>query len=131
MQLPAFCRSCGNAFPSGFAGEDSQAITFEGCTSGPCPWCGGPTGDVPSGTYDFFEKSVEIVRGEGLGIDRLRKYLAVIEAGAAQGASSERVLEEIKAEAPNLVRKLRDASNNPYAAGLITWALSEAIKALL
>ena len=61
VNLPAFCRQCGQPFQSGFAAGGNRTISMEGCTSGPCPHCGYPVGDVPDASYHFVDGALAFI----------------------------------------------------------------------
>jgi hypothetical protein len=58
--VPAFCDTCGTAFPSGFAADNSKNIQFHNVRSGPCPKCGG-MGHVLEGAFNFIGNTIEVI----------------------------------------------------------------------
>ena len=76
--LPAFCESCGVAFPSGYFFEDVTGLTLSGAQSGPCPNCGG-MGTVPDGVYNVIDRTIEIVAAPAHSREQWQRLLAALE----------------------------------------------------
>ncbi|KAG1249793.1 hypothetical protein G6F65_018990 [Rhizopus arrhizus] len=58
--IPAFCDSCGTAFPSGFGAGDNTTFWLKDCKSGPCPNCGGE-GSMLDGRYKLDAGVIKIL----------------------------------------------------------------------
>ena len=85
IPLPAVCRQCRRPFPSGFAGGGDAQMFMDGCTTGPCPWCGYPTGDVPDGTYAFIDGAVKLISRLPSSRDELRMAADLMQTAIAEG----------------------------------------------
>jgi len=104
--VPAFCDSCGTPFASGFFLENALHVNFSGCSSGPCPKCGG-TGHVPDGVFNFIGDTVEILSAPDRTVRELRELASLIQAATERRAAPEEVAEQIRAELPGF-RRLAD-----------------------
>jgi hypothetical protein len=74
--LPAFCDTCGTAFPSGFVFENSTNVTLSGNKSGPCPNCGG-MGHIPDGVFNFVGSTIEILSAPKRTVKELNRLAQV------------------------------------------------------
>ncbi|MDO6501213.1 SEC-C metal-binding domain-containing protein [Photobacterium sanguinicancri] len=99
--IPAFCDTCGTAFPSGFFMENCTDISLRGCKSGPCPKCGGQ-GSVPDGVFNVIGNVIEILDAPRKTIEQLTKYSKVLHEARANNLSREEVKAKIDKEVPEL-----------------------------
>lgn len=104
--VPAFCDSCGAAFASGFFVDNARSVTFSGCSSGPCPACGG-MGHVPDGVFNFIGNTIEILSAPNRTVNELRQLANLIKAAEERRAPPEEVAEQIRAELPGF-RQIAD-----------------------
>lgn len=102
----SICDKCGSFFPSGIEATNSTNITLSGCTSGPCPACGG-MGHIPNGLYNFIGNTIELLSGPSRTVSELERLAVVIKRARQQNASTEQVIEAIETEIPEL-SSLRD-----------------------
>lgn len=112
IELPAFCRRCGKPFASGFAGGDNATIFMTGATSGPCPHCGYPIGDVPDGGYQFVNGALGYIRELNPTQDDLRATLQeLLQAIREQATDVEAIRNRLDEQAPSaapLMQLVRD-----------------------
>jgi hypothetical protein len=99
--IPAFCDTCGTAFPSGFFFENASNITLSGNRSGPCPSCGG-MGHVPDGVFNFIGDTIEILSAPQRTVEELTRLVQIIHEAKAKQQSNEQVAAQIKQELPGL-----------------------------
>jgi len=99
--VPAFCDSCGTAFPSGFFFENASNVTLSGNRSGPCPWCGG-MGHIPDGVFNFIGNTIEILSAPQRTVEELTRLVQIIHEAKAKQQSNEQVAAQIKRELPGL-----------------------------
>ena len=99
--IPAFCDTCGTAFPSGFLFENASNVTLSGNMSGPCPSCGG-MGHVPDGVFNFIGNTIEILSAPQRTIKELTRLVQIIHEAKAKQQSNEQVTAQIKQELPGL-----------------------------
>lgn len=100
-QLPAFCDSCGTAFPSGFAIGGGGTATFIGNKSGPCPACGS-MGSVPDGVFSAAGNIIRLLSGPQKTIEQLQRLASVISEARTTVSEPNKAVERIKQEAPEL-----------------------------
>jgi hypothetical protein len=96
-----------------FVGPGSSALTFVGCESGPCPWCGAPSGVIPDGVLNVDADDVVRLSAALPSTDtELIKLAGILQAAdLSQGADLDPVLARIEAEvngANQLLVLLRD-----------------------
>lgn len=101
MRVPAVCDNCGTIFPSGFEANNSTNITFSGCTSGPCPACGG-MGHIPDGVYNFIGNTIELLSGPGRTVSELQRLAAILNHAKEKQSSHQEISKEIEKEFPEL-----------------------------
>jgi hypothetical protein len=99
--IPAFCDSCGTAFPSGFFFENASKVTLSGNRSGPCPRCGG-MGHIPDGVFNFIGNTIEILSAPQRTVEELTRLVQIIHEAKAKQQSNEQVAAQIKRELPGL-----------------------------
>ena len=99
--VPAFCDACSAVFNSGFVVDNSYSITFSGCTSGPCPSCGG-MGHVPDGFFNFIGDTIEILSAPERTVAELSRLAGIIEQAKLNNSNREAVAEAIRQETPGL-----------------------------
>jgi hypothetical protein len=99
--IPAFCDSCGTAFPSGFFFENASNVTLSGNRSGPCPRCGG-MGHIPDGVFNFIGNTIEILSAPQRTVEELTRLVQIIHEAKAKQQSNEQVAAQIKRELPGL-----------------------------
>jgi len=97
--LPAFCDTCGTVFASGFQFENSRHITLSGCTSGPCPRCGG-SGHIPDGVYNFLDNTIEILSAPSRSIEELSRLLKIVRKAIDEKADLAKLTKQIRDENP-------------------------------
>jgi hypothetical protein len=123
--LAAICETCHRPFPSGFRVMNSTATSFVGCSSGPCPWCGGPSGTIPDGVFDV--DADDVVRlSSALPTTRsdLLKLAGILQdADLSPGADPTPVLARIDAEVPGATKLLAVMRDPAYANIVATLAL--------
>jgi hypothetical protein len=95
----AVCDTCGTAYPSGIAIENSGNIRIEDVTSGPCPVCGS-MGTVPDGRYDATKNSIYIMATSAKSVESLRRLEAALRGVNRPGVSGRAVADAIKSQAP-------------------------------
>ena len=98
--LPAFCDTCGTAFPSGFFAENSYNITFSGCKSGPCPVCGG-MGHIPDGVFNVVGSTIEILAAPTRTVQELSRLAEIIRTARSRRTEPEVVASQIERELPS------------------------------
>lgn len=99
--IPAFCDTCGTAFPSGFSFDNASNITLSGCRSGPCPSCGG-MGHIPDGVFNFIGNTIEILSAPQRTIRELTRLAQILRDAKEKQQTNEQVAEKIKNEIPSL-----------------------------
>ena len=99
--IPAFCDTCGTAFPSGFFFENASNVTLSGNRSGPCPSCGG-MGHVPDGVFNFIGDTIEILSAPQRTVVELTRLVQIIHEAKAKQQSNEQITTQIKQELPGL-----------------------------
>lgn len=109
MQLPAICKTCGEAFPSGFAIEGGVAV--EGCTAGPCPACGG-VGEIVDGTYRLARGVIELA-GRDSDQARLRRVAQILVEAKRRESSPDDVLQAVEQEDREFADLLRGGAFGP------------------
>jgi hypothetical protein len=123
--LAAICDSCHRPFPSGIRVTNSTGMSFVGCSVGPCPWCGGPSGRVPDGVFDV--NADDVVRlSSALPTTRggLLKLAGILQdADLSPGADPAPVLARIDAEVPEAKKLLAVLRDPAYANVIATLAL--------
>jgi len=118
IQIPAFCDSCGAAFPSGIVVDNCSNIHLSGNKAGPCPRCGG-MGSVIDGVFNVTGNIIEILSAPTRTIDQLQKLAGIIKSAAAEKKSSEEIAKDIKNEVPELSAVAGYIPTN--AAELVAW----------
>lgn len=118
VNIPAFCDSCGAAFPSGFAFENCTNVQLTGNKSGPCPRCGG-MGSVPDGVFNFTENVIEILSAPNRTIEQLSALSAILKSAASDKKSSDEIAKEIEDKVPDLSPIARFMPKN--ATELVAW----------
>jgi len=104
--VPAFCDSCGTAFPSGIFVENTLNASFANCRAAPCPACGG-IGHVPDGVFNFVGNTIEILSAPERTVRELRDLADLIRSASERRAAPEEVAEQIRAKLPGF-RRLAD-----------------------
>ena len=99
VSAPAFCESCGSVFPSDFAFDGVVGVTLEGCTSGPCPNCGG-MGHVPDGLFNFIGNTIQVLAAPERTFEQLTKLSAIVREAREKNLPSNVVVERIRREVP-------------------------------
>lgn len=99
--IPAFCDTCGTAFPSGFSFENSFNITLSGNKSGPCPSCG-DMGHIPDGVFNFIGNTIEILSAPQRSVQELTRLAQIFREAKAKQHSNEQVSAQVKQELPGL-----------------------------
>ena len=99
IRLPAICDDCTRVFPSGFAG--GRNITVVGCSSGPCPHCGG-MGSIPDGIYSTVENVLHVVSVEAAGTSQIQRLIAILRSSREENADSAAVAQHIRNDVPEL-----------------------------
>jgi hypothetical protein len=99
--IPAFCDTCGTAFPSGIVVENSTNASFSGNKSGPCPNCGG-MGHIPDGVFNFIGSTIEILSAPERTVNELTRLMQILREAKAKQHTSESVATQIKRELPAL-----------------------------
>lgn len=98
--MPAFCGSCGLAFPSGIVIENSTGVSLSGI-SARCPRCGG-IGQVPDGIYNVLGQVVQLLARPGSSVEHLRRLKATFETARDTQQGTEAVRNAVLATAPEL-----------------------------
>lgn len=101
MRVPAVCDNCGAIFPSGFEASNSTNMTFNGCTSGPCPACGGQ-GHIPDGVYNFIGNTIELLSGPSRTVSELQHLATILKKAKKKHSSYQDVTKEIEEQLPEL-----------------------------
>ena len=100
--LPAFCDTCGTAFPSGLYFENSRNVTVTGGgTSGPCPKCGG-MGRISNGVFNFVDDTIEILSAAPRTVDELLRLSKILQEAKSYRQRPDHVARRIKSELPSL-----------------------------
>jgi len=102
MRAPAVCDTCGSIFPSDFEIIDSLHISFSGCTSGPCPKCGG-VGHIPDGVYNFIGDTIELLSGPSRTVSELNRLAKILSQARNERISLEQISNRIQEEVPELL----------------------------
>lgn len=119
MNLPAICNKCGTVFSSGFAVSGNSSITMEGCSSGPCPKCGG-IGNVPNGVYNFINGALSLLSSDNYSKSDLRYLTNELRKIKDNKASIEEVALEVEETSPkfseilDLLPKTREEKRNDF-----------------
>jgi len=101
LNLPAFCDTCGTAFPSSFVVNGRvSGLSMAGNSAGPCPKCGG-RGHVPDGVFNFVGQTIEIVSAPRRTFDELSRFANIVRRARESGAPSDAVAREIRESTPN------------------------------
>lgn len=103
--IPAFCDSCGTAFPSGISVDNVTNLTMSGNKFGPCPKCGG-MGSTPDGTFNVLGSAIEIIRAPHHSVEKLKKLSEILKVARKEAADSDQVAENIKNDVPELASLL-------------------------
>jgi hypothetical protein len=101
LKVPALCDSCGNIFLSDIEVNNSIHISFSGCTSGPCPKCGG-VGHIPDGLYNFIGNTIELLSGPARTVSELQRLEIILSQARDEGIPIEQVSKRIQDEVPEL-----------------------------
>jgi hypothetical protein len=99
--IPAFCDSCGTAFPSGFFVENCLSLSLSGNKSGPCPNCGA-MGHVPDGVFNIIGNTIEILTAPERTVFELRRLAEILQTARVRGTVPEEVVRDIEKEFPSL-----------------------------
>lgn len=100
MGFPAFCPHCGLVFDSAIHVENSRNITFENVRQN-CPRCGGDA-EIPDGTFNVLDDTIEVLAGSGLTRARLQALAAVLAEARSGERSDESAFEELRNASPAL-----------------------------
>jgi len=103
VQVPAVCDNCGTFFPSGVAVCNARNVTIYGCSSGPCPHCGG-MGHIPDGTYNFINDAIQLLSTPTRTFLELNRLSTILKQAREQRSSLEQVGEQIQREVPEFTR---------------------------
>ena len=99
--MPAFCDTCGTVFASGFWVENCRNTSFSGCSSGPCPNCGG-TGHIPDGVYDVTANVIKLISGTAKSFHQLKQLADILRTAQKENLSKDEVVKRIDEEVPEL-----------------------------
>lgn len=106
MDIPAFCDSCGTAFPSGIAVSGRvTGLTLQNNLSGPCPRCGG-MGRVLEGTFDFIDGVLKVLSSPQRTVDDLRRLAHILGDVRRGDIDEEEAVRRVGATIPQLYRLL-------------------------
>lgn len=119
MRIPAFCDSCGTAFPSPISVTNRvMALRLEGNKVSPCPKCNGE-GSIPDGLFDFIDGAVRVLAGPQRAVDNLRTVALILEDARGGLISPEQALNRIEEIIPELPKALGTLLSN--AKGTLPW----------
>jgi len=118
VNIPAFCDTCGAAFPSGFALENCSNVHLSGNKSGPCPRCGG-MGSVPDGVFNVTGNVIEILSAPNRTFQQLSALSEILKSAASGKKSSEEIAKEIEDKVPVLSPVAKYMPKN--ATELVAW----------
>lgn len=122
FQIPAVCQLCNRPFPSGFATTSSRRLTLIGNTSGPCPWCGYPVGNVPDGVFDVIDGAMELIERLPTTRDDMLRAAQILQDAITNGNQNVDELEaRLREEAPTaswIVQLLRDPATGTVLAAV-------------
>lgn len=99
VNIPAFCDTCGAAFPSGFVLENCSNVHLQGNKSGPCPRCGG-MGSVIDGVFNVAGNVIEILSAPQRTIESLQKLAEILKEAAVNKQPAEEISKSIEKELP-------------------------------
>jgi len=99
--VPAFCNTCGTAFPSPFDFKNAFDVTLTGVSVGPCPKCGG-TGHVPDGVFNFVNRTIEVLSAPQRTVEELTRFVQILREAKENQQSTEQVAAKIKSQIPSL-----------------------------
>jgi hypothetical protein len=95
----AVCDTCGTAYPSAIAIENSVDVRIRNVRSGPCPVCGS-VGTVPDGRYDATKNSIYIMATSAKSVQSLQQLAAALRSVNRPGVSGPAVAAAIQNQAP-------------------------------
>jgi hypothetical protein len=98
--VPAFCDTCGAAFPSGFFAEDAS-FSLSNFIAGPCPKCGG-MGHVPDGLYNIVGNSINILANSRRSSSELIRIAERLRSAKQRNATPDEISATLKEELPEL-----------------------------
>jgi len=100
-QIPAICLTpnCNTLFPSGVELQNARDISFQNCTSGPCPKCGG-TGKIPDGSYEAFENNLFAFLSKENDVLLFRKITETIQRDIRRNVSPKNIKKKLKKQFP-------------------------------
>lgn len=98
--VPAFCDTCGTAFPSGFFAENSS-FSLSNFVAGPCPNCGG-MGHVPDGLYNIVGNSIKVLANSKRSSSELLRIAERLRAAKQRNATPDEMSATLKEELPEL-----------------------------
>ena len=101
MRVPAVCDNCGAIFPSSFEVSNSTNISFNVCSSGPCPVCGG-MGHIPDGVYNFIGNTIEFLSGPKRSINELEQLATLLHRARTSNVSTDALARELDESIPEL-----------------------------
>jgi hypothetical protein len=99
-RLPAFCTSCGHAFPSPIEVNNASNIHIRDVATN-CPRCGA-TARIPDGIYSALGSVVEILAGPTRSIERIQRIQQILKEAQRKQQSREEVQSKIASTAPEL-----------------------------
>jgi hypothetical protein len=108
--MPAFCDSCGTAFPSGF--DVSAGSILVGNKSGPCPNCG-DMGSVPDGLVSFIGDTLKMLPVPGDSIDEYKKFSEFLKSSHKLRIPEKTFREKIEKDHKQFVFVTRFIGNKP------------------
>jgi hypothetical protein len=101
VRAPAICNDCGTIFPSICDFENFTNISFNSCTSGPCPVCSG-VGRIPDGIYNFIGNAIELLSGPKSTVTQLQRLAHILIDAKNNNLTSAEVSSAISAATPEL-----------------------------
>jgi len=101
-KVPVICNSCKAFFVTeSIVGGNATNITFENCTFGPCPHCGGD-GHILDGTYEFIGNTIKILSAPQNTIFELQRLAKILQDARDRNATAQEIKDQVTQELPKL-----------------------------
>lgn len=87
-------------------------VNLTGCTTGPCPKCGG-IGEVQDGVYNFINEATEIVNNNKDSIPQLKSFSHILQNAVSSGIDQNTLEKEVNEKSPLFSKLLKFIPSKP------------------